>query len=107
MRGLDRDRVKLTTPLAQRLVDYLCDHTAENDKRAAAEPRLSGQLKATAGSAWHLGAYPKPKTTPPNAAGRPARSMPAAKPPSNRAYHADVTKSMVDPARGTRLGLES
>jgi hypothetical protein len=94
----------LATALAQRLVKYLYEH-APGEEKTAAEPRLSGALRAPATAAWHLGAYPKPKTTPPGARGQPAHGVPAAKPPSNRAYHADVTKSINDPARGTRAGV--
>jgi hypothetical protein len=70
-------------------------------------PRASGILRAPAASAWHMGAFPKPKTTPPGRPGAPARGMPAPKPPSNRAFHEDVMKSMVDPARGSRVSLAS
>jgi hypothetical protein len=74
-------------------------------KLAAADPKMSGLLKTPATSAWHMGAYPKPKTTAPRRPGQAAEGMPTTKPPSNRAYHQDVTKSLNDPARGVRLSL--
>lgn len=77
------------------------------EKQAAgsvAQPKACGMLRALAASAWHMGAYVKPKTTPPGRDGQPARAMLEAKPPSNRAFHADETKSMADPARGARVG---
>jgi hypothetical protein len=95
----------LATVLAQRLVKYLYDRAGDTRKTAAAEPKMSGALRAPAASAWHMGAYPKPKATPPRRLGQPAQGMPAAKPPSNRAYHQDVTKSMNDPAHGVRVSL--
>jgi hypothetical protein len=95
----------LATALAQRLVQYLYDRAGERRKTAAAEPKMSGALKAPAAAAWHLGAYAKPKTTTPRRPGAPAQPMPTTKPPSNRAYHQDVTKSMNDPARGSRLSV--
>jgi hypothetical protein len=52
-----------------------------------------------------MGAYAKPHTTVPRRPGQPAQGMPAAKPPSNRAYHQDITKSINDPARGVRMSL--
>jgi hypothetical protein len=87
----------LLHPLGRRALEL-----AERAKHAAAEPKASGALRAPAASAWHMGSYPKPKTTPPGAPGRPARGMPAAKPPSNRAFHQDMTKSLADPSRGAR-----
>lgn len=77
----------------------------EQTKHATAEPKASGALRAPAASAWHMGGYPKPKTTPLSRPGQPARGVPAAKPPSNRAFHQDVMKSMADPARGARVSL--
>ena len=95
----------LATALAQRLVRYLYDRAGATQKTAAAEPKMSGALKAPAAAAWHMGTYTKPKTTSPGRPGQPAQGMSAAKPPSNRAYHEDVTKSLNDPERGVRTSL--
>jgi hypothetical protein len=95
----------LATARAQRLMRLLCESAAESEKQAASEPKMSGTLRAPATSAWHMGSYPKPKTTPPARPGQPARGMPAAKPPSNRAFHEDMSKSLNDPARGVRASL--
>jgi len=94
----------LATVLAQRLMKYLFAPRGDAEKRAS-EPKMSGALRAPASAAWHMGGYPKPKTTPPGPAGQAARGMPAAKPPSNRAFHQDMTKSLADPARGARAGV--
>jgi hypothetical protein len=63
---------------------------------------MSGNLRSATTSAWRMGKYTQPKTTKPN---QEAKTMPTAKPPSNRAYHQDILKSINDPAHGVRASL--
>lgn len=72
-----------------------------------ASDAMAGLLRSSADSAWRVGGSPpKPKTTAPmTSKTAPARETPMAKPPSNGAYLRDATKSISDPARGSRLAV--
>jgi len=99
----------IATVLAQKLIDYLRGQSGSEKHAAApkmpAPPKASGALRASASASWHVGAYPKPKSTAPSPGGGKAKSQPTAKPPSNRAYHSDVAKSLNNPARGARASV--
>ena len=73
--------------------------------KEGAEPKMSGNLKATTEAAWHTGSYTKPKTTQPSRPGQKAKSMPTPKPPSLHAYHKDVVQQLNDPSHGVRVSL--
>lgn len=102
LEALGRDRGVLH-PLGRQALAALA--RAKEAAAAPAAPKASGALRAPIASAWHLGGYPKPKTTPPGHPGQAAHGMAAAKPPSNRAFHEDMDKSLNDPTRGARLGV--
>ena len=76
-------------------------------KVAAAEPSPQKLLRATAQSAWRMGASPpKPKSIMPNARiGDPARTRSTAKPPSKKAFYRDMILGM-DPSHGSRMAVK-
>ena len=94
----------IATILAQRVMQAFRDRDGRPVKTAASaapakQVNSSGALRSSASAAWHMGgAAPRPKTSPPGK----AKSMPTARPPSNRSYHADAVKSIANPSRGFR-----
>lgn len=112
---LDRDLPTSTsavTPL-QKIAAFTRAEVCAIQKLAAATPgkeiKAPGILRNSASAAWHIGGRtpPKPKSTstsPPSGSHQVA-STAKAKPPSNRAYHKDLLRSLYDPQRGFRIAV--
>lgn len=107
----------LATILAKKIVQALhAKRDAQGQEKTSAAkvksesaPKSSGILRSTANAAWKVGGEtpPKPKSIKPNTheLGDPAKTRMAAKPPSNKAYHKDMLKSLYNPSRGYRASV--
>lgn len=105
------------TILAKRIVEALRGAAAaKRDERAVelqekvaapmpgAEVKAPGLLRASASSAWRMGAsVPKPKSIGPGTIGTPAKTREPAKPPSKTSFYKDLLQSLYSPGRGSRM----
>lgn len=80
----------------------------ETPEKTAAAIRASGQLRASASSAWKAGVgAPKPKNRKPAKGSAVAKSTPKAQPPAKSSFYKDMLESLYNPSRGFRAAVGS